>query len=1182
MYLKSLTMQGFKSFADKTKIEFDNEITGVVGPNGSGKSNISDAIMWVLGETSIKSLRGKKMEDVIFSGTNKRKPLGFAEVTILFNNIDRALNIDFDEVAVSRKMYRSLESEYRINGEKVRLKDVKELFMDTGIGKDGYSLIGQGRIDEVLSNSPDKRRAIFEEASGISKFKSKKQEALNKLNRTDQNITRISDIISEIATRVDELEEESKKAIKYLEYAGELKELDLTISKRDYSNIINYLKDRSTILKEKTSEFDKTNLNLEDFRNKEKIFKEDIEKLQIDLENLNLKNFENSNSLNEINSGINLLNQSIKNKREQIENANNSINDSIDKKEKTSLEFNQIQSEIDKLNEEKSNIDTLLYEKKKNLEDFILKNEENLLQRDILQKQHLEYLDKKSNLSSQIEVKTRLIEDRKNRKLELSKVVEKLESDIKDLEKSNSEINYKIGIQTREIDELKTDEAKSLKQLNKDREELSRINSEYALIDNKIINNATKIKSLESVIENFEGYSKSTKSFMSYAKNRNIFVGELIGPVGDNLKVRKEYETAINIALGSAVQNIIVKRQSAVYDMISVLKKNNYGRVTFIPIDTVLPGKLNFDLEPYKSKGILNYADSLIEVDAELKNIFSYLLGKIVIAKDYESALNFSNKTNNRFRVVTLDGESLNVGGTITGGSNKNFYSVLSRNVELDNLKKLTNDLHQDLSKIKEFIEKNTKQFDIKSNELKELNIKIVENNKKLALLNEQSVKIKLSLDNLNLTKDNYTKESQSLETGINSGLKDLEEFQDRFDKLNLDFNNLSVNKEENELKLKADSEKLNELKDKLYEVETKNKIIDEKLSSKSREKSLASIKMEEENKLLEENRLLLDRLNASIIEDESKISIYKSDLLNKQDLKTDISSNLEELKNTIFNKKQSYEKLLSDNENLRNDLFLLEKEIINLKNNIEFKNKEKSDLLTKVFEEYGVEDLDSINELENLSVTEARDRIKKLKDLISGLGTVNVASIEDYKNTKERLDFNLNQRTDLLNSKHELKKVIEKLDYSMKKNFKESIEKIGIYFNEIFKILFNGGQASIEIEGEEDYLNAGIEIKAQPPGKRFQSLSLLSGGEKAMTAVALLFALLKVRPAPFCILDEIDAALDDANITRYCDYLKTLEDIQFILITHRKLSMEIADVLYGVTMEELGVSKVISTLLKE
>ncbi len=413
---------------------------------------------------------------------------------------------------------------------------------------------------------------------------------------------------------------------------------------------------------------------------------------------------------------------------------------------------------------------------------------------------------------------------------------------------------------------------------------------------------------------------------MSYAKNRNIFVGELIGPVGDNLKVRKEYETAINIALGAAVQNIIVKRQSAVYDMISVLKKNNYGRVTFIPIDTVLPSKLNFNLEPYKSKGILNYADSLIEVDDELKNIFSYLLGKIVIAKDYESALNFSNKTNNRFRVVTLDGESLNVGGTITGGSNKNFYSVLSRNVELDNLKKLTNDLHQDLSKIKEFIEKNTKQFDIKSNELKELNTKIDENNKNLALLNEQSVKIKLSLDNLNLTKDNYTKESQSLETGINSGLKDLEELQDRFDKLNLDFNNLSVNKEENELKLKADSEKLNELKDKVYEVETKNKIIDEKLSSKSREKSLASIKMEEENKLLEENRILLDRLNASIIEDESKISIYKSDLLNKQDLKTDISSNLEELKNSIFNKKQSYEKLLSDNENLRNDLFLLEK----------------------------------------------------------------------------------------------------------------------------------------------------------------------------------------------------------------------------------------------------------------
>ena len=1182
MYLKSLTMQGFKSFADKTKIEFDNDITGVVGPNGSGKSNISDAIMWVLGETSVKSLRGKKMEDVIFSGTNKRKPLGFAEVTILFNNEDRSLNIDFDEVAVSRKMYRSLESEYRINGERVRLKDIKELFMDTGIGKDGYSLIGQGRIDEVLSNSPEKRRAIFEEASGISKFKSKKQEALNKLNRTDQNITRISDIISEIATRVDELEEESEKATKYLEYSGELKDLDLTISKRDYSNILNYISDRSNTLAEKEKDFEKLNLGLGEFRNKEKDFKESIQRLEEELDNLNLKNFDNSNSLNEINSGISLLNQSIENKKEKIENTKNLIEEILSKKDINQLELKDIESQLNEIEEDKKNTEISLSKKKKDLEDFIRQNDESLQERDTLEKKHLEFLDKKSNFKSQIEVMSRLLDERKNRTSELSKVIGKLEIDMKNLDDSSSEINSKIASQSDIINKIKSEENELSSEIDFLKKEQDKLNDQYSNLNKNLINTTTKIKSLQSVIDNFEGYSKSTKSFMNHAKNAKSFERDLIGPVGDNLKVKKEFETAINIALGASIQNIIVKNQSSVYDMISLLKKNNYGRVTFIPVDSISPSRVNFNLTPYKSNGILDFADSLITVDDKLKDVFSYLLGRVVIAKDYESAINFSNITNSRFRVVTLDGESINVGGTITGGSNKSFYSVLSRNVELDELTKKTNELNKNLSDLKIQINENLDKYNSKTKELDSLKILIEENTNKLSSYNEQSLKVKLSIDNIKSASDNYSNELNKLNSDIKLNEEEFNKLTIRFNDLDLEFNELTDSKNKNESIIKSNSEILDDLKDKLYKVEIENKILDEKYVSKSREKNAIYITIEEENKSLEENKLFLDSLEKSIKEDEITLKRNKESLLEKQDLKIVISNDLEDLKKSLSDNKLSYDELISNNEELRNNLFLLEKEIINLKNNIDIKNKEKSDLLIKVSEEYGVDNFDFVNELENISVSEARVRIKNLKNLILDLGNVNISSIEDYKNTKERLDFNLSQRTDLLNSKHELKKVIEKLDYSMKKNFKESIEKIGIYFDEIFKILFNGGQASIEIEDEDDYLNSGIEIKAQPPGKRFQSLSLLSGGEKAMTAVALLFALLKVRPAPFCILDEIDAALDDANIIRYCDYLKTLDEIQFILITHRKLSMEIADVLYGVTMEELGVSKVISTLLKE
>lgn len=1181
MHLKSLTMQGFKSFANKTKIEFDKDITGVVGPNGSGKSNISDAITWVLGETSVKSLRGKKMEDVIFSGTNKRKPLGFAEVMITFDNRDRTLSYDFDEVSVTRKMYRSLESEYLINGQKVRLKDIKELFMDTGIGKDGYSLIGQGKIDEVLSNSPEKRRAIFEEASGISKYKQRKTEAENKLRRTDENITRLSDIISEIARNVDHLENESKRAKEYILFYEELKNLDLGISKRDYLNILSYLETRNISLKEKKENFEKMSSELLDIKEKEQKFKADISLLEEEIELRIDENFKNSTILNEIKSEIELTNQNIKNIEEKNIDLKSEEEALLLKSLENKNNLEALYKDQNLLLSEKEKISTLVEEKREDLEFFIKENKDFISKKDEYEERYLKSLENRSVMVSRIDTISRLIEERASRSDEITKLLKKIESDFLCLNSSKEDLVQKIKHVDKNIQEfenIKNELVNEIEEKKNKKKELEELIGEK----NKIaIGFQTKIKSLKSVIDNFEGYSKSTKSFMHLSTNKNLFTESLLGPVGDNLRVKKEFETAINVALGASVQNIIVKDQSSVYKMIDILKKNNLGRLTFMPIDKLQPSISNFDLKPFLNTGILGYADSLIDFDDNLKKVFSYLLGRVVIAEDYDSAINFSNKTGSKFRVVTLDGESLNIGGTISGGSQKNNYSVLSRNTELE-------EFEEEYKKVSRFLVEKENEL-LKLNEiLSTLISKLNENEdflkdfrEKITSYDEQNMKLSLSFENLNVAKNRYLLEKENMSKTFESDLNEKNSLSDNLFKIETEIENLKDLKEKNDRISLQNSEILETKKEELQNLNLKFEVNKEKLSSsKISIDRIAAENLESEKSLLNIKNTLEINFKKIIDAEEREVKLsenFEQHTRKKKELET----NLEFLKTELKSKKESFEKYSLYIDEKKENIFKLEKEIIGLENNIVSRSKEKDDILERVFTQYEVKSFDEVID-EDFSVSESRNRIKVLKNEIKELGPVNLSSIEEYNLNKERLDFNIAQRDDLLKSKIELKEVIFKLEDSMKKKFKESMEKIGIYFNEIFITLFNGGQASIEIEEREDFLNAGIEIKAQPPGKRFQSLSLLSGGEKALTAVALLFALLKVRPAPFCILDEIDAALDDANVKRYCKYLKTLTSIQFILITHRKISMQIADVLYGVTMEELGISKIISTSLKE
>lgn len=1173
MFLKSVTMQGFKSFANRTKIELDKTTTAIVGPNGSGKSNITDAITWVLGESSAKNLRGAKMEDVIFSGTDSKKPLGMAEVTILFDNSDKSLNLPYNEVSVTRRMYRSLESEFLINNKKCRLKDIKELFMDTGIGKDGYSVIGQGKIESVLSSKPEDRRNIFEEAAGISKYKYKKVQSKNKLLKTEENLIRIEDILSEIESQEKNLRIQAEKAEAYLKDYEELKIYDINYSCKDMEkreeDLANKIKELE-VLKENSQKIlinrESLSQNLEEIQEKlEKLKEEDeasSEKLNLSREKFDKLNLE----INLDEEKINSLKKDIERiglENENIDKDLLGLKESLEEIEKDREVLNKLKEEIlDKLTTKDSVIKNLEAEFK-NLEEVGNLNFENKNK----VKNEIENIKFKSETLKDI------IEEKNNRKSNLDKSIE-------NLKENQAEFSKIIDRDSLELKSLKEKLEKDNQEFEKTKENLLKLDEENKNLENKLIGKKNegneilaRLKILENMESNYEGYNRTVKSFMNFSSKNNIFKDSLYGPVAEKFYVEKEFEKAISVALGSMSQNIIVSSTKDTSEMLKILEKNKMGRATFLPLDRVSGNKVKINS---KEDGMVGLACDLIKFDEVFKGIFYNLLGRVIIADNFKNASRISKK--HRLKVVTLKGEVFNPSGAITGGSLNNYNSsfILRKN-EITDFQNKFKDLQGQIKKIES--EKN--HLEEKISELNEFAETYMEK--------RNAVKFKISNLESNIYKNKNDKDL-NLEY-LNKYLGEMEELEEN---IKADLNTLENNKLEIENKNKLLEDLLNEvdsgdrlavlskeiegLKTEKIEIQLLERENREKILYKTREIDRINSDLSLTGEKLENNKKLLMEAQRNIEEKKKSNDENKKSLEEVRKSIESLKNHLEEVKKDLDEKNKDYLDKREELSDLKEKSLVISSEMEKTELKIEMNRNKISNEVERLKEDYEVEDY---HEFIDESLKDLKEgSLRRLKKKVRDYDEVNISSIEEYRIVKERFDFYTSQRDDLIQSKEEIKSILSKLDHEMKKLFNEAMEEISGNFTEIFKILFNGGRAEISIEG--DVLESGIEIKASPPGKRLQSLSLLSGGERSLTAVALLFALLKYRPASFCILDEIDAALDDANIKRYADYLLTLEGIQFIIITHRKLTMEIAKTMYGVTMEEKGISKLFSVKLKD
>ncbi|SHE32110.1 chromosome segregation protein SMC [Caloramator proteoclasticus] len=1178
MYLKRIEVKGFKSFADKIELDFNGGITAIVGPNGSGKSNISDAIRWVLGEQSAKTLRGAKMEDVIFAGTETRKPLGCAEVSLTIDNSDGIVPIEYTEITVTRRLYRSGESEYLINNTPCRLRDIQEIFMDTGIGKDGYSLIGQGRVDEILSTRSEDRRNLFEEAAGIVKYKTRKLEAERKLENTRQNLLRIDDIISELEAQIEPLKEQSEVAKKYLSFKEELKELEINL-------ILNNYNEAREKYKKITVDSDEINQTKEQEEKRKQILKEEVVSLKQNLveiekelervstERLELeKNQENkqgeikvlneryANFINEIDR----LKNEIENNKEYILEVESSIqNLGLDNNEVLD-EIQLIKNEIDKIEKEYNSLN----QKYITIESDIDEKKSNLLQL-------LNDISQEKNKISSYEITLQNFDRRKEQiNFIRSQKEEELEKVKK--EKEKNDINYNNLSEKRKN---KTDLFNSvLQQISFLEQEGKRLQSEKNNIISDLRSKEARCNALVSMENELEGFNKATKYILTnYKENFGV-----LGAVSDIIKVPKGYEVAVEIALGAAIQNIVVKNESVAIQLIDVLKKNNIGRVTFYPLNTVKYKPYMIDQKIKQMPGYLGLANEIVSFDEVYKNVVGNILGRVIICDNLENAKNIAKEIDYALRIVTLEGDVINAGGSFTGGSVVKSHGILSRKNEIEELNadikilkettlKYNKNIALNNEKINDyFIKKNEIDQEIKSIE-KEIQILVGKQlfyEKQIEDINKNIKDIEVELEHIEIETQNVKKKLEERE----QQLKLLEEkqasIQEYVENTQRDIKDLQVKKDVLH----------KELTDKRILYAEKNKILE---GISERRKQLEKEKNNYENRI-KNYELEIENLNIKI--EHTKENIRKN-LIELQKYAEDIIKVKEEY--YLFEgKKREITDIIQSKEK---DIVAVEESISSVINSIHkldiMKNKLENEievLINKLWEEYELSIPQAVKYKKEIkNVGEISKRVNELKANIRSLGDVNVNSIEEYKRVVERYSFLKQQREDLINAEKSLVGVINEMVQKMTEQFKYNFRIIRENFNLTFKELFGGGYADLRLDGD-DVLNAGIEIIVQPPGKKLQTLSLLSGGERGLAAIALIFAILKMKPTPFCVLDEIEAALDDANVNRFAEFLKDYSTrTQFIIITHRKGSMAAADTLYGVTMEEKGVSKVVSLKLE-
>ena len=1181
MYLKRLEMQGFKSFADKTVLEFMPGITAVIGPNGSGKSNISDSIRWILGEQSMKSLRGTKTQDIIFAGTQSRKSLGFAEASLVFDNTDGTLPIEYSEVTVTRKIYRSGETGYYINKAPCRLKDVVELFMDTGIGRDGYSIIGQGKIDEILSNKSEDRRHIFEEAAGIVKYRSRKEETEKKLEQTKLNLLRINDILTEIEGNLEPLQMQADKAKKYLNLKEELKNIEVGLF------IYNIEKYRQA-LEELTSDEEIMNstLNQEEGKlEKIKILKEElkdrIDEITLQIENMQNIGFESQKEIEKLNSSINLAEAKIKNNIENTELYQKEIKELEEKIENLKQDIEQKQNKKDNLKQNKEKFENELKAKEEELKKLTEKLSSKEIEIEAKKKQVEENIDKKYELQTEISTQTANIDNIEKRQKQIK---QEIDANILNLDRTRMK-REDIAKGFYQIENNRNKVLKSIENIDSQKQEIDKKIKEFDL---QIINNTNDMRMKQSrynfLVETEkekEGYIKSVKSLLIDCEKIKELGKGMHGVLANIISVPSEYETAIEMCLGASLQNIVTDTEEDAKKLVEHLRKNNLGRASFLPITSVKGKKL--DSVKGKKIGVVGVASDLVKFDKKYEQIILSLLGRTVVVDNMQNAINLAKENNYSFRIITIEGDVINPSGAITGGSvAKKTVNILGRSREIEVLEKELKGLRNKISKLEEDKEK---YVDSSENIIEEV----------------QS--LEKQLQEIDIT---YATEKQR----IISIDENIEQIQNRIDKL------------------KEEVEKTEKSKNETLASKQKNKECIEKMSKQNEEDQKIIDEFSNANK---ESQKYIDDLNLDITNlkisvssfNESEVSIQEmTEMIMKEiethtknknnkslQIKNAISEN-DKLKIEIENTKQEIEKVKSKVSNSGENIDKMKKERIEKNEKLSKKEEEQTeqfkriedlkaqitkievkktkteeditDVINKMWEEYELtpNNAGEYQKPENVAVTQRR--VNVLRTDIKELGSVNVDSIEEYKKLKDRYDFMCEQRLDLEDTMSKLRKVIQDMTETMKQQFKEKFEIINKNFGEVFKELFGGGMAEVTLTDEENILECGIDITVQPPGKKLQNMTLLSGGEKAFTAIALLFAILKINPAPFCVLDEIEAALDDVNVYRYAEYLKKFaKETQFLVITHRKGTMEAADTVYGVTMEEKGISKLLSMKLK-
>ena len=1181
MYLKSIEIQGFKSFANKLLFEFHNGITGIVGPNGSGKSNVADAVRWVLGEQRVKQLRGGSMQDVIFAGTELRKPQGFAYVAITLDNSDHQLAIDYDEVTVSRRLYRSGESEYKINGSACRLKDINELFYDTGIGKEGYSIIGQGQIDKILSGKPEERRELFDEAAGIVKFKRGKAIAQKKLEDEKQNLVRVSDILAELEKQVGPLARQSEAAKKYLSLKEELKTYDVNLFLMESEGIRSQLE----ALEEKEGV---VSGDLADANAQSEALKERYEQLEAELGALDGEITEKRTLLSQaemlkgnLEGQINVLNEQINTELMHAEH----IQSRMDAIEKDTAEK---QDQIARYQTDNAGIIQAAEESRKRQEQAeaeLMHLDEQLMLLD----QRIEEakssiiagLNEKASLAARQQRFEAMLEQVQVRRSEVAQRLLKYKSDESVQEEQLKAEQEKLAEAESRLEELALRQTACEEELEHCDREVRRLTRNLNEKQQEYHTAYTRLESLRNLAERYEGYGNSIRRVME-VRDR---IHGVRGVVADLVTTDKQYETAIETALGGSIQNVVTDSEQTAKQLIEYLKKNRYGRVTFLPL-TSIGGSGSFGKpEALKEPGVIGLASELVHVAPEYQVLARYLLGRVVVADTIDHAIALAKKYKYSLRIVTLEGELLSAGGSMTGGAFKNSSNLLGRKRELEELEAVcgkalaaSEQIEKELHRTEALLQEKREELETIKNERHEASL--IQNTRRMNVsqLEEKREEIRESYQDLSLEHTQLEAQASEIDESRKGLAQDTDALLQQNDQVNARIEEMTAKLEAEKQAREASAHSLEEIRLEAANLKQKVDFVQENIR-----------RVENEIARLEEERQELSAGSTdsgSVIEGkQEEIRHLKELIAHAMAQKEELSAAMEEQTAAKEAKSREQKDFFGKREELAERIASLDKDLFRLqgqKEKLEEKQESQANYMWSKYE-LTYRTAEPLRNPELNSLPQVKKRIEELKSGIRSLGNVNVNAIEDYKEISERYEFMKTQHDDLVAAEQALLQIIQELDIGMRRQFEEKFQEIRREFDRVFKELFGGGHGTLDLQADEDILEAGIQIIAQPPGKKLQNMMQLSGGEKALTAISLLFAIQNLKPSPFCLLDEIEAALDDSNVDRFAGYLhKLTKNTQFIVITHRRGTMLASDRLYGITMQEKGVSTLVSVNLIE